>query len=258
MKIAFERMKLVLEPSGAASLAALLDGGVDVAGKTVLVIATGGNVSLADFMKHVEPCLKPISSSSAPARPARPWPTACRRTASTRVIVIEYRRHRSRAADPDAVGAVDPDEHEPLRLGLCQRAGAASRRPRAGHAARQGDRRLVLDQRHGLCARPCARLRPLGRSKARPAGRFADVLPYFKRMENADGGEDGWRGTDGPLHVQRGPAPQPALRAPSSRPAARPVSRLTDDYNGSKQEGFGRDGADHPSAAAAGRPPTPI
>ena len=54
MKIAFERMKLVLEPSGAASLAALLDGGLDVAGKTVLVIATGGNVSLADFMKHVE------------------------------------------------------------------------------------------------------------------------------------------------------------------------------------------------------------
>ena len=54
MKIAAERMKLVLEPSGAASLAALIDGGLDVAGKTVLVIATGGNVSLADFMKHVE------------------------------------------------------------------------------------------------------------------------------------------------------------------------------------------------------------
>ena len=54
MKIAAERMKLVLEPSGAASLAALIDGGLDVAGKTVLVIATGGNVSLADFMKHIE------------------------------------------------------------------------------------------------------------------------------------------------------------------------------------------------------------
>jgi len=53
MKLAFERMKLVLEPSGAASLAALLEGGADVAGKTVVVIATGGNVSLADFMKHV-------------------------------------------------------------------------------------------------------------------------------------------------------------------------------------------------------------
>lgn len=54
MKTAFERMKLVLEPSGAASLAALLGGGVDVAGKTVLVIATGGNVSLADFMAHMQ------------------------------------------------------------------------------------------------------------------------------------------------------------------------------------------------------------
>ena len=54
MKTAFERMKLVLEPSGAASLAALLDGEVDVKGKTVLVVASGGNVSLADFMKHVD------------------------------------------------------------------------------------------------------------------------------------------------------------------------------------------------------------
>ncbi|BCM18277.1 L-threonine dehydratase catabolic TdcB [Mesorhizobium sp. J8] len=53
MKIAFERMKLVLEPSGAASLAALLGGKVDVAGKSVLVVATGGNVSLADFMAHM-------------------------------------------------------------------------------------------------------------------------------------------------------------------------------------------------------------
>lgn len=53
MRTAFERMKLVLEPSGAASLAALADGGVDVAGKTVLVIATGGNVSLQDFQKHL-------------------------------------------------------------------------------------------------------------------------------------------------------------------------------------------------------------
>ena len=54
MKIAFERMKLALEPSGAASLAALLDGKADVRGKTVVVIASGGNVALADFMKHVE------------------------------------------------------------------------------------------------------------------------------------------------------------------------------------------------------------
>jgi len=54
MKTAFERLKLVLEPSGAATLAALLDGIVDAKGRTVLVVVTGGNVALSDFMKHVE------------------------------------------------------------------------------------------------------------------------------------------------------------------------------------------------------------
>jgi threonine dehydratase len=54
MKTAFERLKLALEPSGAASLAAVLDGKADVRGKTVVIIASGGNVALADFMKHVE------------------------------------------------------------------------------------------------------------------------------------------------------------------------------------------------------------
>ncbi len=41
---------------------------------------------------------------------------------------------------------------------------------------------------------------------------FADVLPYFKRMEHSHGGESGWRGTDGPLHVQRGTGKNPTLR----------------------------------------------
>ncbi|MCX7304487.1 MAG: threonine/serine dehydratase [Hyphomicrobiales bacterium] len=53
MKLAFERMKLALEPSGAAPLAALLDGAENVRGKSVLLIASGGNVALADFIEHV-------------------------------------------------------------------------------------------------------------------------------------------------------------------------------------------------------------
>lgn len=53
MKFAFERLKLVLEPSGAASLAALLSGKANVVGKTILVVCSGGNVALADFMRHV-------------------------------------------------------------------------------------------------------------------------------------------------------------------------------------------------------------
>ncbi|MBX3568003.1 MAG: threonine/serine dehydratase [Rhizobiaceae bacterium] len=53
MKQAAERAKLYLEPSGAAALAAVLEGGFDLSGKTVVVIASGGNVALADFMRHV-------------------------------------------------------------------------------------------------------------------------------------------------------------------------------------------------------------
>jgi threonine dehydratase len=54
MKFAFERLKLVLEPSGAASLAALLEGGADVSGKTVAVIASGGNVDAATFRRALD------------------------------------------------------------------------------------------------------------------------------------------------------------------------------------------------------------
>ncbi len=67
---------------------------------------------------------------------------------------------------------------------------------------------------------------------------FADVLPYFKRMEDNQGGEDGWRGHGGPLHVQRGLRSNPLYGAfvEAGRQAG---FELTDDYNGSKQEGFG-------------------
>lgn len=67
---------------------------------------------------------------------------------------------------------------------------------------------------------------------------FADVLPYFKRMEDNDGGEEGWRGHGGPLHVQRGSRRNPLYGAfvEAGRQAG---FELTDDYNGSKQEGFG-------------------
>jgi choline dehydrogenase len=67
---------------------------------------------------------------------------------------------------------------------------------------------------------------------------FADVLPYFKRMEDSDGGEDGWRGSGGPLHVQRGSRKNPLYGA-FVEAGHQAGFELTNDYNGSKQEGFG-------------------
>ncbi|PIE12109.1 MAG: choline dehydrogenase [Rhodobacterales bacterium] len=71
---------------------------------------------------------------------------------------------------------------------------------------------------------------------------FADVLPYFKRMENWDprghGGDRDWRGTDGPLHVTRGPRDIP-LHDAFVKAGAQAGFETTSDYNGEKQEGFG-------------------
>ncbi|WP_372892727.1 choline dehydrogenase [Rhodosalinus sp.] len=71
---------------------------------------------------------------------------------------------------------------------------------------------------------------------------FADVLPYFKRMEcwnpGGHGGDPAWRGSDGPLHVSRGRRDNPLVSAfvEAGRQAG---YETTDDYNGEKQEGFG-------------------
>jgi choline dehydrogenase len=67
---------------------------------------------------------------------------------------------------------------------------------------------------------------------------YRHVLPYFKRMENVEGGQAGWRGTDGPLHVKRGKLANPLYKAfiEAGRQAGYGV---TEDYNGERQEGFG-------------------
>jgi threonine dehydratase len=49
MRFAFERLKLVIEPSGASALAALLAGKVDARGKRTGVILSGGNVDAASY-----------------------------------------------------------------------------------------------------------------------------------------------------------------------------------------------------------------
>jgi threonine dehydratase len=51
MLFAFDRMKVVLEPSGACALAALLAGRVQLPGRRVGVVLSGGNVGAARFAK---------------------------------------------------------------------------------------------------------------------------------------------------------------------------------------------------------------
>ncbi|MBA3777681.1 MAG: pyridoxal-phosphate dependent enzyme, partial [Betaproteobacteria bacterium] len=46
MRMTWERMKIIIEPSSAVPLACLLERTLDVAGKRVGIILTGGNVDL--------------------------------------------------------------------------------------------------------------------------------------------------------------------------------------------------------------------
>ena len=54
MRVAFDEFKIALEPSGAAALAAVLHGKIDVRGKTVGIICSGGNVDPDIFARALQ------------------------------------------------------------------------------------------------------------------------------------------------------------------------------------------------------------
>tara|TARA_R110000824_G_scaffold397334_2_gene600025 strand:+ start:15064 stop:16038 length:975 start_codon:yes stop_codon:yes gene_type:complete len=53
MRFAFEELKLVVEPGGAVALAAVLAGRFDAAGKSVVLILSGGNADPAPFCRTI-------------------------------------------------------------------------------------------------------------------------------------------------------------------------------------------------------------
>ena len=66
---------------------------------------------------------------------------------------------------------------------------------------------------------------------------YAHCLPYFKRMETCVAGADEWRGGEGPLVVERGPASSPLFEA-FFQAVQQAGHALTPDVNGERQEGF--------------------
>ena len=68
---------------------------------------------------------------------------------------------------------------------------------------------------------------------------YAHCLPYFKKMETclAAAPDDPWRGHDGPLVLERGPATNPLFGAFFAA-CQEAGYHLTEDVNGYRQEGF--------------------
>jgi choline dehydrogenase-like flavoprotein len=88
---------------------------------------------------------------------------------------------------------------------------------------------------------------------------YADVLPYFRRAETWEGGENPWRGGSGPLGTEYAKTPDTIFEAWVEAGKAIGIPPTT-DYNGETQEGFGRgqytirDGRRSSSARAYLRP----
>ncbi len=68
---------------------------------------------------------------------------------------------------------------------------------------------------------------------------YQDVLPYFRRAETWEGGENQWRGAHGPLGTQTAKTPDSLFTSwiKAGQQAGYPA---TPDYNAEQQEGFGR------------------
>jgi len=71
-----------------------------------------------------------------------------------------------------------------------------------------------------------------------PGWSYAHCLPYFRKAETWEKGEDDYRGGDGPLHVTDGPCRNPLYDAFIEAGVQAGYPR-TADMNGFQQEGFG-------------------
>jgi choline dehydrogenase len=69
---------------------------------------------------------------------------------------------------------------------------------------------------------------------------YAETLPYFKRAENFVDGASDFHGAGGPLTVTWGERTDHPLYRASLEAGRQAGHRLTEDFNGSDQEGFGR------------------
>ena len=85
---------------------------------------------------------------------------------------------------------------------------------------------------------------------------YDDVLPYFKRAEDNERGEDAFHGVGGPLRVSDSRSMHPLVD--TMLDAARQAGHEHNpDFNGARQEGVGRFQLTQPTGCG-GAPPTPI
>jgi choline dehydrogenase len=90
-----------------------------------------------------------------------------------------------------------------------------------------------------ICARGHRRDFDLWRQQGLKGWSYADVLPYFKRLESSWRGESTYHGGDGPIQVTQ-PYHAQNLYEPFEQAVANYGLPVRDDYNGEESEGISR------------------
>ena len=150
------------------------------------------------------------------------------------------RRLRPLGPDPDAGGAVDPDEHGRTTTGATRP--SPSRISAAAASTRRAARCSAARRRSTAWSTSAATrsISSAGRRRAPRGWGYRDVLPYFQRAETRAGGRRRLaRRLRARSRTRYGRSTNPLYRAfvEAARQAGYPT---TDDVNGVQQEGFGR------------------
>ena len=178
------------------------------------------------------------SSSSAPAPPDRSWPIACAKDGKHTVLVLEYG-----GSDWGPFIQMPSALSYPMNMKQYDWGFVSEPEPHLG------GRRLVTPRGKVIGGSSSINGMVYVRGHAKDYDAWEEMgarglgLPpcaaLFQAAGNRrHGGEEGWRGADGPLHVTRGRMRNPLYQAfiDAGREAGYPV---TPDYNGHQQEGLG-------------------
>ena len=132
--------------------------------------------------------------------------------AARRVLLLEAGGRDIDPLHPDPARHGQDARVRDVRLGLSDRARAEPERPPHRGDARQGAGRLVVDQRHGLYARPSAATTTAGRRRARAAGPMPTCCPTSGAPRPGRAATNTWRGGVGPARHRVRQDARPVLR----------------------------------------------
>ena len=117
MRFAFRELKLVVEPGGAIGLAALLAGKLDVKGKVVVAVLSGGNVDAELFAKIIgESSRPPLLQNRASRSFARNAIKAASGSAAVNSAASSFVARAAARDAPALARSPAPNADAPVRL----------------------------------------------------------------------------------------------------------------------------------------------